>query len=65
MCKHEVKKMPQLLIYVFDRSKTQHMCDKAILENGETLMSVPDHYKNQEICNKTVENYLVVLEFVT
>ena len=40
------------------------MCDEAILGNGKTLMSVTDHYKNQKICNKTVENYLVVLEFV-
>ena len=33
------------------------MCDKAILENGGTLKSVPDCYKNQEMCNKAVDNY--------
>ena len=39
------------------------MCDKAILENGET--SVPDCYKNQEMCNKAVNNYPHALEFVS
>ena len=37
------------------------MCDKALLENGETIKSVPDYYKNQEICNKAVDNYLYAL----
>ena len=32
------------------------MCDKAILENGRTLKSVPDCYKNQEMCNTVVDN---------
>ena len=41
------------------------MCDKAILENGETLTSVPDCYKNQEMCNKcAADNYHYVLEFL-
>ena len=40
------------------------MCNKAVLENGETLKSVPDHYKNQGTCNKTVNNYADKLEFV-
>ena len=40
------------------------MCDKAILENGGTLKSVPDCYKNQEMCNKAVDNYPHALEFV-
>ena len=44
--------------------KTQQICDKAILENGGTLKSVPDCYKNQEMCNKAVDNYPHVLEFV-
>ena len=35
------------------------MCDKAILENIETLKSAPDCYKNQEMCNKAVDNYFV------
>ena len=40
------------------------MCDKAILENGGTLKSVPDSYKNQEMCNKAVDKYPCALEFV-
>ena len=32
------------------------MCDKAILENGETLKSVPDCYKNQQMSDKAVDN---------
>ena len=32
------------------------MCVKAILENGETLKSVPDCYNYQEMCNKAVHN---------
>ena len=40
------------------------MCDKAILENGETLKSVPDWCKNQEMCNKAVDNCSHALEFV-
>ena len=39
------------------------MCDKAILENGGTLKSVPDCYKKQEMCNKVVANYPHALEF--
>ena len=39
------------------------MCDKAILENSETLISVPDRYKNQEMCNKA-DYYPHALEFV-
>ena len=41
------------------------MCDKAIIENRQTLKSVPDCYKNQEMCNKAVENYPPALEFVS
>ena len=40
------------------------MCDKAILEHGGTLESVPDCYKNQEIYDKAVNNYLHALRFV-
>ena len=40
------------------------MCEKAILENGGTLKSVPDCYKNQEMSNKAVDNYPHALEFV-
>ena len=34
------------------------MCDKAILENGGILNSVPECYKNQEICKKAFYNYI-------
>ena len=57
MCKHAVKKLPYLWRYVPD----QYM----ILENGETIKSVPDYYKNQEMCNKAVDNYLYALKFVS
>ena len=40
------------------------MNDKAILENGGTLKSVPDCYKNHEMCIKAVDNYPHALEFV-
>ena len=40
------------------------MCDKAILENGETLESVPDCYKNQKMCDEAVDNYPHALRFV-
>ena len=49
--------MHYLLRYVSGQNKTQQMCDRAILENGGTLESVPDCYKNQEVRNKTVDNY--------
>ena len=45
MCKHAVKKLLFLIRYVPNKYKTQQMCDKAILENGGTLKSVPDCYK--------------------
>ena len=40
------------------------MCDKAILENGETLESIPHCYKIRQMCDKAVNNYLHALEFV-
>ena len=43
--------------YVPDRYKTHRMCDKVILENGETLMFIPDSYKDQNIFNKAVDYY--------
>ena len=46
MCKHAIQKLPYLLRYVPDRFRTQQVCNKAILENGGTLQSVPDCYKN-------------------
>ena len=40
------------------------MCNKAVLENGGILKSVPGSYKNQEMCNKTVDNYPHASELV-
>ena len=40
------------------------MRDKAILENGGTLKSVPDCYKDQHLYDKAVDNYPHSLEFV-
>ena len=42
----QLKKLPYLLRYVPDWYKTQQMFDKAIIENGGTVKSVPDCYKN-------------------
>ena len=39
------------------------MCDKAVLENGRTLESVPDCYKNQQVCDKAADNYPQSLKF--
>ena len=46
MCNYALKNWPYLLIYVPDKYKSQPMSDKAILENGWTLKSVPDCNKN-------------------
>ena len=40
------------------------MCDKVILENGGTLMFVHDFCKNKLKCNKAVDNYAYLLEFL-
>ena len=40
-CEHVVKKLPFLMKFVFDRFKTQQMCNKVILENAEMLMFIP------------------------
>ena len=40
--------MSFVIRYVPNRYKAQEMCDKAILENGKTLKSVPDCYKNKK-----------------
>ena len=42
MSKNAVKKFRYLLRYIPDPYQTQQMCDKAILENGGRLTSVPD-----------------------
>ena len=38
MFKHAAKKLSLIIRYVPDRYKTQEMCEKAILENGGTLV---------------------------
>ena len=45
-CVRWVKELPVILRYISDQYKSQEMCDKAILENGGTLTSVPDCNKN-------------------
>ena len=40
------------------------MCEKAILEYGGILESVPDCYKKQQMCDKAVDNYPYALKFV-
>ena len=63
MYKNVVKKITFRIRYVLDQCKTQQMCDKAIVRNGERLEPVPDSYKNQQMCDKPVSNYLYELEF--
>ena len=64
MCKYAFKKLPFSITYVPDWYKTQQMCHKAILGNGETLKSVLYYYKNKKMCNKGVDNYSHALKFV-
>ena len=40
------------------------MCDKVLLENGGTLVFVADCYRNLKMCNKSIDDYVHVLEFV-
>ena len=42
MCNHAVKKLSFITRYSPDQYGTQQMCDGAILENGETLESIPN-----------------------
>ena len=46
MCQNAVKKLPFVIRYAPDQYKTQQICDKAVLQNVETLGSVPECYKN-------------------
>ena len=45
-------------------NKTQQIYDKAILENGGTLESVPYCCKKQQVFDKVVDYYSYVLKFV-
>ena len=40
------------------------MCGKFIVENDGTLKLVPDCNNNKKHCNKAVDNFVHVLEFV-
>ena len=42
MCKYAAKKFPFTIRYVPARYKLQEACDNVILENGGTLIFVPD-----------------------
>ena len=48
-----IMKDPEMLILVLN--------DKAVLENGRMLKSVPDCYNYQQVCDKVVDNYPHVL----
>ena len=67
MGKHAIKKLSFEMRYLTDQFQTQQILDKAILESlfqSGILNSVLDFHKNQQICDKAVDNYLCVLEFV-
>ena len=59
-----VKELPYLSSCVPDQCKTQQICNKAILENGETFKSVPVCYKNKKMCHKAVDNHLSTAKYV-
>ena len=46
MGKNVVKKLLFVVRYVRDQHKTQEICNKLILENGGTLIFLPDYYKH-------------------
>ena len=46
MCKDTIKKLAYLSRYIPDRYETQQICNKVVLENGETLKFVPAKIKN-------------------
>ena len=57
VCKHAVKRLHLVKIYVLDQNKTQKTSEKAPLE------SFPDCFKNRKMRGKAVDNYPHVLEF--
>ena len=67
ICKNAVKRLTFPIRYVPNQYKTREMCDKVILENGEKLMFLKYYWllQNQKLCNKAVDNYPCVLEFVS
>ena len=63
MCKHAVKKLLDQFRCVPYQCKTQKLCNKVILENSGTLMSVSDCYRN--LLHKGDDNYHHALEFAS
>ena len=63
MCKHAVKKLLDQFRCVPDQCKTQKLCNKVIVENSGTLMSVSDCYRN--LLHKGDDNYHHALEFAS
>ena len=39
---------PFIIRNASDQYKAQEICDRVILENGRTLMFIPDFYKNKK-----------------
>ena len=64
MHKNAIKQLSFVIRYVADIHKTQEMCNIVLLKNGGTLMLAPNCYNNQKICNKAIDNYAHLLEFV-
>ena len=60
MIEHAAKKLSLIIRYVPDRYKTQEMCEKAILENGGTLVCPWLLQKSKN----DVDNYVHALESV-
>ena len=59
ICKHATKMSPFV-----KKNVPQRLCDKVILENGGTLMFIPDCYNNQSMCDNVVDNYAHALGHV-
>ena len=60
ICKHATKKSPFV-----KKNVPQRLCDKVILENGGTIMFIPDCYNNQSMCDNVVDNYAHVPGYVS
>ena len=59
-----LKTLVIIVLFVTSKITKKQISNKATLEHGGTLKSVPDCYKNQEMCNKAVGYYPHALEFV-
>ena len=54
MCDHAVKRLQFLIRYFPDRCKTKQMYDRAILENGITLGSIPVDIRSKKCVIKSL-----------